>query len=125
MSAVTVAILREESFTVTRSGIKTVYELDDVSSYRIYSGPDGIIKMELSFSDGSRADLFTDSSSDTDAWRDKYFSDYNYAADIVEKLNSKGIKGTLEDRDKLYKNVTTSLDPRCADGFRAIETILN
>jgi hypothetical protein len=80
--------------------------------------------MELHFNDGKSADLFTGSSSDTDAWRDKYFSDYNYAAELVEKLDAAGVKGKLEDRDKLYKNVTTSLDPRCAEGFRAIEAVM-
>ena len=117
-------LIREDSFVLSRSGVKTEYELDDVKSYRIYSGKDGIIRMELHFNDGKSADLFTGSSSDTDAWRDKYFSDYNYAAELAGKLDAAGIKGTLEDRDKLYKNVTTSLDPRCAEGFRAIEAVM-
>ena len=117
-------LLREDSVAVTRSGAETVYELDDVSSYRIYSGKDGMIKMELNFTDGTDAKIFTDSASDTPAWSDRYFSDYNYAADIVTKMNALGIKGTLEDRDKIHENVNTSYDPRCAEGFKVIEDIL-
>ena len=57
--------------------------------------------MELTFKDGSTAKLYRDNSDDTDGWTVRYHSDYLYTAYLAEKLDELGVKGSLEDAEKL------------------------
>lgn len=116
-------ILREDSVSVRRNGNITEYTLDEVQSYRVYAERNESFQIELYFKDGKSQRLILDSSEDTNAWRDKYFSYYNYAAELVQKLNVRGISGKLEDQAVLNKIVSTNLDPRCAEGYRIIEQL--
>ncbi len=94
-----------------------------MQSYRVYAERNESFQIELYFKDGKSQRLILDSSEDTNAWRDKYFSYYNYAAELVQKLNERGINGKLEDQAALNKIVSTNLDPRCAEGYRIIEQL--
>ncbi|MCR4585754.1 MAG: hypothetical protein K5686_08520 [Lachnospiraceae bacterium] len=116
--------LRPDSFRLTENGVSREYELGDVESFRVYASEDNRILTDISFSDGKKITLFKYSCSDTPAWSAAYFSDYNYAAELIGKLTALGINGRLEDRDRLYENVHTSYDPRCAEGYDQIEAIM-
>ncbi len=117
-------VLRPDSFTLTESGVSKEYGLNNVSSFRVYASADSRILMDISFDDGETITLFKHSCSSTPAWTDRYFSDFNYAAELTGKLTALGISGRLEDRDRLYENVHTSYDQRCAEGFDQIETAM-
>lgn len=92
--------LEEDSITVTHKGKAVEYAFSDIDSYRIYDH-DSSIQMELTFKDGSTAKLYRDNSDDTDAWTERYHSDYLYTAYLAEKLDELGVKGSLEDAEKL------------------------
>lgn len=92
--------LEEDSITVTHKGKVVEYAFSDIDSYRIYDH-DSSIQMELTFKDGSTAKLYRDNSDDTDGWTVRYHSDYLYTAYLAEKLDELGVKGSLEDAEKL------------------------
>ena len=108
-------MIREDRIIVRHKGVSTEYGLADINTYRIYD-ENGSIQMELTFNDGNRQRIFGASADDTTAWTDKYYSDYNYGAELVEKLAGNGVKGTVENADKLQKNVD-GMDPECREGF--------
>lgn len=112
----------EDSFTVRSGSTEKVYGLDDVSTYRVYESMD-TFAMELTFSDGRKVNLFGSVSEETKGWSEKYFSNYNYAAELVQKLLDRGILGTIEDVEDLEKTVS-SLDPKCQEGFDDIRKVL-
>ena len=118
-------ILTEESVIVRRNGNVTEYTLDDVQSFRVSCEKNSSFQMELYFNDGASQRLFLDSAEDTDAWVEKYFSYYNYAAELVQRLDARGIKGSIEDREALHKLIETSTDKRCAEGYYIIEQIVD
>ena len=92
--------LEEDGITVTHKGKAVEYAFSDIDSYRIYDH-DSSIQMELTFKDGSTAKLYRDNPDDTDAWTERYHSDYLYTAYLAEKLDELGVKGSLEDAEKL------------------------
>ena len=92
--------LEEDSITVTHKGKAVENAFSDIDSYRIYDH-DSSIQMELTFKDGSTAKLYRDNPDDTDAWTERYHSDYLYTAYLAEKLDELGVKGSLEDAEKL------------------------
>lgn len=112
-------MLTEDKITVKHKGAATEYGLEDINTYRIYD-ESGSIQMELTFNDGSKSRIFGASADDTTAWRSRYYSNYNYGAELVEKLAGMGVKGTLENEKKLQENVD-GLDPECREGFDRIK----
>lgn len=51
--------------------------------------------MRLTFKDGTKVKMFGNMSSCTDKWNEMYYSEYNYAADLVRKLKSTGAEYEL------------------------------
>jgi hypothetical protein len=100
-------MLTENSITVNNYGTKTEYTLDDIESYRVYyKQGDDAMDMEVTFKDGHVETLFKGNSDSTNAWSDKYLSDYHYAYDLMCKLADRGIVGTIDDKDKIEKTVS-------------------
>ena len=60
---------------------------------------------------------------DTEAWSDKYHSDYNYAADLCRRLTEKGAEGKLEETDKL-KKIIRDKDSETVEDFNELVTII-
>lgn len=111
-----------DTFTVREGMTEKVYGLDDVATYRVYDSMD-TLAMEVTFSDGRKVSLFGSISEETKGWSEKYFSNYNYAAELMQKLMEKGIVGSMENQERLEKTVN-GLDPKCQEGFRAMKEIL-
>ena len=100
-------MLTENTITVNNYGTKTEYTLDDIESYRVYyKQGDDAMDMEVTFKDGHIETLFKGNSDSTNAWNDKYLSDYHYAYDIMCQLADRGIVGTIDDKDKIEKTVS-------------------
>ncbi|MBR1674630.1 MAG: hypothetical protein IJ703_06705 [Eubacterium sp.] len=115
--------IREDSFTVKKAGKSTDYTIDEVESFRVYEY-DNAVQVELTVKGGEKIRLFDDSMDDTDAWADKYTSDYDYAAKLSERLMSKGISGTLEERDELEK-IVKNMNKKNRDGFEELKAVFD
>ena len=98
--------IREDRFTVKKSAKTTEYSINDVESFRVYED-DNAVQIELTMKTGAKVKLYNDSMGDTEAWKDKYTSDYDYAARLSERLLSSGVSGKLEETDKLEDIVST------------------
>ena len=55
---------------------------------------------------------------------EKYTSDYDYAAKLSERLMSKGISGTLEERDELEK-IVKNMNKKNRDGFEELKAVFD
>ena len=117
-------ILRPDSITVNRNGSYTEYTLDEVQSFRVYASADDSLQMELNFKDGKSQKLFLGAAENTTAWSERYFSDYNYAAELAGKLAERGVSGSLDNKAALRRTVST-LDAQCAEGMDIIEQIVD
>ncbi|SEF69063.1 hypothetical protein SAMN04487934_102162 [Eubacterium ruminantium] len=115
--------IREDSFTVNKDSEERVYKLEDVRNYRVYA-ESGAIQTELTMMDNRKIKLFGDSMDDTEAWKDKYLNEYKYAASLSEKFTKMGIKGSLEDKDRLSK-IVDKLDSDCREGLEEIIEIMD
>lgn len=83
---------------------KQNYDWNDVVSYRVRAAMfsrDLVLEMETK--DGKTLKIREGSSEASDAYWEKYESEYEYVADIVQKLAGLGIEGTLYDVEKLKK----------------------
>lgn len=109
--------VRENSFTIKEGGSIREYAVEDIAAYRVY-GKD-VLKMEITFKDGTKTQLFRDGAESTTAWSDKYYSDFNYAAELTGKLSALGVQGSIDDKDKLQAYVN-GLDQPCRDGYDQI-----
>jgi len=114
--------LTETSVTVRRGGVDTVYGLDEIASYRIYCRSENL-EMELRFRDGKSATLFGDAAEETDAWNDKYYGDANYAAYLVDYLTKRGVRGTLEDQEKIEDGMR-GYDAELKAGFAHVVDVI-
>lgn len=112
----------ETSVTVRHGGVDTVYGFDEITSYRIYCRSESL-EMELRFKDGKAATLFGDAAEETDAWNDKYYGDANYAAYLVDYLTKRGVRGTLEDREKI-EDVMRGYDAELKAGFAHVVEVI-
>ncbi len=115
-------VIEENQFRVKENGSFKSYSIEDVDSMDIYE-EDGSIQIRLKFSDASSKELFTGSASDTDAWTNIYYSDYNYGADLAKRLNDMGAKISLKDEEALRDSVK-SLDQECRDGLEELLEIV-
>jgi len=100
-------VLRENSISVMHVVEKT-YSFDEIKDYKIYY-KDSDIKMKVTFADGTTEDIFYSSSTYTDGWSERYSSDYQYMAELVDKLLIKGVKGSIEE------SVTNALNSKQVD----------
>ena len=99
------------------------YDIDsDVSTFRIYENSEAI-KMDLTFDDGVTLNIIGDTVDDTEAWAEKYFSDYNYIAELAGRLKESGAQGELENKENL-SGIVSKLDGRCQDGFEEIVAVM-
>ena len=108
---------RENSFTIKEGGSIREYAVEDVAAYRVYG--EDTLKMDITFKDGTKTQLFRDGAESTTAWSDKYYSDFNYAAELTGKLSALGVQGSIDDKDKLQAYVN-GLDQPCRDGYDQI-----
>ena len=113
--------LTENTITVSEDGKTKEYSIDDITAYEVY-GSDGI-KMKVTFTDGCVTDIFRNSTDETDGWSSRYYSDYNYAAELAEKLSDRGVRGTLGDLHDLDETVQ-GLDQQCIDGYNKLMAIV-
>ena len=109
--------VRENSFTIKEGGSIREYAVEDVAAYRVYG--EDTLKMDITFKDGTKTQLFRDGAESTTAWSDKYYSDFNYAAELTGKLSALGVQGSIDDKDKLQAYVN-GLDQPCRDGYDQI-----
>lgn len=98
-------VLEENSISVKHDSFGKTYALDEIKDYKIYY-KDSDIKMKVTFADGTTEDIFYSSSTYTDGWSERYSSDYQYMAELVDKLLVKGVKGSVEE------NVTNALNSK-------------
>ena len=110
-------LLSSDRIVVTEWGDEREYGIADIATYRVY-GKDQL-RMELTFTDGTKTDLFRAVADDTPAWGEQYTTDYQYAAYLTTALKECGITGTIENRDAQEQMVST-LDPVCREGFAVI-----
>lgn len=89
-------VLWENSISVKQVGFEKTYSFDEIKAYSVYY-KDTDIKMKVTFSDGRSEDIFYSSSTYTDGWEERYYSDYQYAAELVDMLLQKGVPGTVEE----------------------------
>ena len=102
-----------------RSDDMKTYEVEkDIKDFHIYEGGEAI-KMDITMSDGKVLKLLGNSCDDTTAWAEKYYSDYNYIADLAERLMRNGIQGTFDDRESI-KNIVAKYDKECQEGYEQI-----
>ena len=110
--------MEDGKFTIVSWGSRSEYTYDEINSLRLYNG-DEALQAELRFRDGTKVTLFHGSTSYTEGWTEKYYSDYNYAAELVRQLSERGVSCTLEDEAALRKEVS-QLDEECRKGFEDI-----
>ena len=114
--------MTENSIMVRKDGIEKTYGLEDIADYRIFC-QNSALQMELSFQDGNKETLFKSISEDTEGWRETYYSDYNYVAHLVDRLQELGVTGTMEDLEQL-EQIVSSYDQECIDGFEHFSEVL-
>ncbi|MBR6474497.1 MAG: hypothetical protein IKS98_03520 [Lachnospiraceae bacterium] len=112
-------VLRENSISVMH-GVEKTYSFDEIKDYKVYY-KDSDIKMEVTFTDGMTEDIFYSSSTYTDGWSERYSSDYQYMAELVDKLLIKSVKGSVEE------NVTKALNSKqtAADDKAYLEHVIS
>jgi hypothetical protein len=113
--------LTEDTITVRSHGESREYTLDDISGYEVY-GSDGL-QMNVTFADGTVTNIFRSAADDTPAWRERYYSDYNYAAELAEKLADRGVCGTIGNVNGL-ENYVKGLDRQCIEGYDKLMKII-
>lgn len=99
-----------------------VYGIEEIQGFRIYED-DGSIQLELDFPDRAVEKSFTGWQSLNDLYEEKYYSEYNFIADYVEKFQKLGIEGELGDVEALEKDVE-ELDPEVKRGLRRIVELM-
>ncbi|MCR5586172.1 MAG: hypothetical protein K6F77_01395 [Lachnospiraceae bacterium] len=109
---------REYAVTVNKNGVKEVYIYEDATKVEIYEEKDEL-QMRLTFKDGTKVKMFGNMSSCTDKWNEMYYSEYNYAADLVRKLKSTGAEYELRDEKSLKEHVK-SYDSRIKAGLKEL-----
>ncbi len=99
-----------------------VYGIEEIQGFRIYED-DGSIQLELDFPDRAVEKSFTGWQSLNDLYEEKYYSEYNFIADYVEKFQKLGIEGELGDVEALEKDVE-ELDPEVQRGLKRIVELM-
>ena len=114
--------LTENDFVVKSGGREKAYDLNDVTNLRAYCKDDSLC-LEVTFLDGVKVNVLGSVTEETKAWGERYYSDYNYAAELAEKLSERGIIGTLEDAEKLQK-IVDGYDRECGEGFARMKELM-
>ena len=126
---VSIVMERNKYIDVTLDEIKVVnfsekraYSFDEVESFKVYMHDDSI-QIKLFFDDGKAETVFGGVSTSTDTYEEEYFSEYNFAADLVSKLLDKGAKGSISDVEKLRSTVE-GYDEELKNGLEEIIGLL-
>ncbi len=108
-----------DQVTVAVWGKVREYTLEDVTACRMFDEQEELA-IELTFSDGSTAQIFgTGSFSNNDLWSETYYSQYDYALELAEKLQEQGISVSLEDEDKI-RNDISECDQKIRDSYEEL-----
>lgn len=115
-------IIANDKIITSSHGEKEEYSFDEVKTFEIFYKGDEI-GFRLTMNDDREIDVVDSSYSNTDAWGEKYYSIYNYVADMAEVMLQKGAKGNITDVEKLREHVR-KLDKECIDGVEKIIDLL-
>ena len=115
-------IIANDKIITSSHGEKEEYSFDEVKTFEIFYKGDEI-GFRLTMNDDREIDVVDSSYSNTDAWGEKYYSLYNYVADMAEVMLQKGAKGNITDVEKLREHVR-ELDKECIDGVEKMIDLL-
>lgn len=115
-------IIANDKIITSSHGEKEEYSFDEVKTFEIFYKGDEI-GFRLTMNDDREIDVVDSSYSNTDAWGEKYYSIYNYVADMAEVMLQKGAKGNITDVEKLREHVR-KLDKECIDGVEKMIDLL-
>lgn len=101
---------------------ENTYSLEEVKSYHIYEEDEGI-QLKLYFEDGNTAQLSNTSQTYSNLYEQAYYSEYNFIADYMERLNEVGASGQIEDIEKLREDAA-ELDPELQNGLEKIIQVM-
>ncbi len=111
---------QNEEIIIYHFGVVKRYEIEDIQSFRIYAEEENMqIQMELLFKDGVSKKAIGTTQTYSDKFEEMYYSDYNFIADYVSKMQAAGVSGTLEEVDKLEEYVE-ELDGEVKEGLEKI-----
>lgn len=110
--------ISNEQITVRRLWDEKTYQLEDVKSFIIYDEHDNV-QMKLYFDDDQYAKISGASLNYSKLYEQTYFSEYNFMADYIERLNEAGATGQIKDVEQLRKDVV-DLDPEIQKGLEKI-----
>jgi len=94
------------------------YEMEDVKHFIIYDEKDAI-QIKLYFDDENFTEMSGPSQTYSKLYEKSYYSEYNYIADYIVRLQKAGASGQIEDVQKLQNNVA-NLAPQAKSGFEKI-----
>lgn len=94
------------------------YEIEDVKRFIIYDEDDAI-QMKLYFDDEKFTKISGPAQTYSKLYEKTYYSEYNFIADYIERLQEAGASGQIEDIKKLQENVS-DLEPEVRSGLEKI-----
>lgn len=112
-----------DKITVASSEEKKEYRFDEIKSFEVFCHNDSI-QVRLYFNDENDILLFSGMGTSTEAYDEKYYSEYNFVADLVAKFLDYGIEGKMRDAGKLQNSVE-GYDEKVKDGLGEIIELLD
>ena len=116
-------VISEDSFLVKNFGYEKEYSYDEVKNYRVYADEQSSFQMELTFDDDKSYKLFLGTADDTEGWKERFATDYDYAVFLAGKLKDKGISGELQDPEKL-EELVSGMDKSCRAAYVELAEIM-
>ena len=115
-------MMRGDSIVVSEKSQIKEYTLDDVKKCYIYE-KDGNIDAKLEFDDGTERGIMQGDSQNNTKWDEMYHSDFNYGADLVQKLRERGVECQVSDADRLGKDAE-SISKQSKEGWDRIKRLI-
>ncbi len=108
----------ESGMVSVENGRKNEYSYDDITDFKIYCRNDSLA-LRVYLNDGKSLELLADITEESDPWTKEYESNYHYVEHIAKMLREKGIKGSLDNVEKLGNNVK-DMDDEITESFERI-----
>lgn len=113
----------EDEIVANRLFIEKEYTWDEVQSYTVKpKWISGILQLELEMEDRTLRVISSDNIC-SEEHADNYWDDYEYVAHLVEKMDTYGISGTLEDAEKIAPD-PEFYDEESVDAFERIKAVI-
>ncbi|MDY5576043.1 MAG: hypothetical protein SPF70_00980, partial [Lachnospiraceae bacterium] len=108
----------EDKIVIADFSGKKEYDYEEIERFEIYEEHESI-QMTIYFTDGEKVNLVGNVQEASELYEDKYYSDYNYMADMVERMQERNIPGNLRDV-KLIREDVEGLDDQLKEGLEEI-----